>query len=110
MAIIKLLLILFMTFFGSLGGFFFKKASDHPFGINKPFILKLGTGGAFYLAGAILNIYLLTLLPYTVVYPITSVTYIWTMILSSMFLNETITVKKGIGILLISGGSVLLVV
>ncbi|KGX91467.1 multidrug transporter [Pontibacillus marinus BH030004 = DSM 16465] len=106
---IKLLLIIFMTLFGSLGGFFFKKASDHPLGFNVPFITKLGIGGTFYMTGALLNIYLLTLLPYTVVYPITSVTYIWTMILSAYFLHEKITIKKMIGVLLISLGSVLLV-
>lgn len=99
-----------MTLFGSLGGFFFKKASDHPLGFNTPFITRLGIGGTFYFAGALLNIYLLTLLPYTVVYPITSVTYIWTMLLSAYFLHETITLKKIIGVLMISIGSVLLVI
>ncbi|KGP71848.1 EamA family transporter [Pontibacillus yanchengensis] len=106
---ISLLLVILMTLFGSLGGFFFKKAGDHPLGFNLPFLMKVGTGGTFYLAGALLNIYLLTLLPYTVVYPITSVTYIWTMLLSAIFLHETITIKKVIGVLLISGGSILLV-
>ncbi|WP_310196946.1 EamA family transporter [Neobacillus niacini] len=99
-----------MTFFGSLGGYFFKKASSHSLGFNKGFLFNLCLGGFFYVLGALLNILLLKYLPYTIVYPLTSITYLWTMILSYFLLSEKINYKKIGGVSLIGLGSFLLVV
>ncbi|GAM14282.1 predicted permease [Mesobacillus selenatarsenatis SF-1] len=62
-----------------------------------------------YLTAAIINIYVLKLLPYTVVFPLTSITYIWTLIISSKWLDEKVTKKKMIGVLSILLGAYLLV-
>lgn len=58
--------------------------------------------------GALLNIYVLKFLPYTVVLPMTSLTYIWTMIISFYLLKEKITFKKILGVTLILIGAFLI--
>jgi len=60
-----------------------------------------------YLLSAVLNIYVLKYLDYSVVLPLTSITYIWTMVLSYFSLKERITAKKVLGVALIVGGAVL---
>ncbi|MCA1032193.1 EamA family transporter [Bacillus timonensis] len=108
MSPIKILLLLMMTMLGALGGFFFKKASSHLRGRFSTFILFLGIGGGFYVIGALLNIYLLKQLPYIIVFPLTSVTYFWSLLLSSFWLHERITRRKVWGILFILMGCLLL--
>nr|WP_221434301.1 EamA family transporter [Geomicrobium halophilum] len=95
--------------FGSLGGYFFKQASKNGLGLTYTFIGYFLLGGLLYGIGAILNIYTLQFLPYTVVFPLTSITYIWTFLIAYFFLNESITVQKVIGVLLIIAGSVFLI-
>jgi drug/metabolite transporter (DMT)-like permease len=102
------ILLLTMTLLGALGGFFFKKASGVSDNRLTKVLLFLGIGGALYFVGALLNIALLQKLPYSVVFPLTSITYIWTMILSYFFLNEKITMKKLAGIVFIAAGCLLL--
>ena len=52
------------------------------------------------MASAVMNIWILRYLDYSVVLPLTSLTYIWTMILSYIILKEKIS-KKIVGVLLI---------
>lgn len=99
-------LLFVMTFLGSVASLFLKKASSAE-GIadlicNLPFY----AGGFLYLASALLNIYILRYLDYSVVLPLTSFTYIWTMIFSYFILKEKITGKKIIGVALILAGAV----
>lgn len=105
-----LLLLAAMTWLGALGGYFLKAASSHNINDErKEFLLRLLMGVGFYGFGAILNIIALRYLPYTTVFPLTAVTYIWTMILSFILLNEKISLRKIIGVLLILAGAVVLV-
>ncbi|MFQ3545398.1 EamA family transporter [Halobacillus rhizosphaerae] len=104
-----LLVVLLFTLLGAIGGYFFKKATSHGIALNRYFITQLFIGGCFYGTGAILNIITLHYLPYTIVFPLTSITYIWTMVLSYFLLKEVITVKKVIGVLFIISGSFLLI-
>ena len=88
-----------MTMIGALGGFFFKKASSNMDGIfslakNKNFYI----GAAFYTAAALVNVWILKFMPISVVLPLTSFTYIWTMIIARWQLNEPITKKKITGL------------
>lgn len=94
-----------MTFIGSLASLFLKKASsvENFWGMLKN--LNLYVGGGLYFASAILNIYILRYLDYSVVLPLTSITYIWTMILSYMILKEKISRKKVAGVMLIILGA-----
>ena len=98
--------LLLMTLLGSVASLFLKKASgssDFMAMVKNP---NLYLGGFLYLASAIINIYVLRYLDYSVVFPLTSLTYVWTMFISKFELHEKITNKKMIGIGLILLGSI----
>lgn len=98
--------LLIMTMLGSVASLFLKKASGTDGILSMIKNVNLYIGGFLYLASAVLNIWLLRYLDYSVVLPLTSLTYIWTMILSYMILNEKITRKKIAGVLLILVGAI----
>lgn len=107
----KLILsVLVMTLFGSLGALFLKrgsaKVSELKSLVTTP---QIWLGGLFYLAGALLNIYLLRGYSYSIVYPLTSLTYVWSLIISALLLHEKVTVQKLFGIAAICLGAFLLV-
>ena len=92
-----IILIFVMTFSGSLGAFFLKSGTSKMESISIIEMLKtpeLYVGGVLYVVGACTNILLLRSMPYTVVYPMTSLTYVWTMFVSAIFLKEKITQNK----------------
>lgn len=67
---------------------------------------NLYIGGFLYVAAAVLNILVLRYLDYSVVLPLSSVTYIWTMVLSNRMLQEKITRKKILGVACIVLGAI----
>lgn len=96
-----------MTLLGALGGFFFKKGADNLNGIVSLILnWRVYVGGIFYVSAALLNIVALKFLPYSIVLPLTAMTYIWTMIISKVALGEKITRNKIIGTILIIIGSI----
>lgn len=98
--------LLIMTLIGSFASLFLKRASG-SIGIKAMFTNpNLFIGGFLYLASAVLNIWILRYLDYSVVLPLTSLTYIWTMVLSYVMLKEKITKKKIIGVALIIIGAI----
>ena len=99
--------LLFMTLMGSVASLFLKRASSSQNIKAMLFNINLYVGGLLYLISAVLNIWLLRLMDYSVVLPLTSLTYIWTMILSYLILKERISRKKIIGVVLILIGAVL---
>ena len=103
--ILYFIILIFMTMLGAVASLFLKKASGAD---NIPAMLKNGNlylGGALYLLSAVLNIYVLKFLDYSVVLPLTSLTYIWTMLLSYGILKERLTGKKIAGTCLILIGA-----
>ena len=103
------LLVLLMTLVGSFGAFFFKRSTEDMNGIFS--LLRIPTfyiGGMLYVCGAMMNVLLLCYMDYTVLYPMSSIAYIWSLIISNRFLGEKITGKKIAGVLLICVGAVLL--
>lgn len=104
--IIYFVVLLIMTLLGSVASLFLKKASgsDGIVGLLKN--VNLFIGGFLYLISAVLNIWVLRYLDYSVVLPLTSLTYIWTMVLSYMILKEKITLKKIGGVVLILIGAI----
>ncbi len=102
-------ILLFMTFIGSIASYFLKKSSNNKF---KDLIKNkyLYVGGLLYIIGALINIYLLKYLNYSIVLPLNSLTYVWTLIISNKFLNENITKKKIIGIVSIIIGAFLIAI
>ena len=69
--------------------------------------INLYIGGGLYLISALLNIFVLRYLDYSVVLPLTSITYVWTMIITYLILKESITKRKIAGVALILVGAVL---
>jgi uncharacterized membrane protein len=104
-----ILICLVFTLAGAFGGLCFKKAATASDSIIKTiFSPYLYIGGVLYVIGAVLNIMVLKELKYTVVLPLTSITYVWTIIISYFILNEKITVKKIFGICMILIGAAIL--
>ena len=96
-----------MTLLGALGGYFFKKGADNLNGLLSLILnWRVYLGGIFYVSAALLNIIALKFLPYSIVLPLTAMTYIWTMIISKVALGEKITRNKIIGTILIIIGSI----
>lgn len=103
------LLFVVMTLLGAFGAFFFKKSANHSkslSGMLKTYQLYVGV--FLYFVSAVLNIYILHYLDYSVVLPLTSITYIWTMLIACIWLKEKISLNKIIGIACIVGGTVLI--
>jgi drug/metabolite transporter (DMT)-like permease len=107
--IVSFLLLILFTILGALGSFCFKKAA---FGATKSifqfFNKYIILGIFFYVASAILNIIVLLELPYTVVLPCSSITYIWSLYLSKSYLNENVGPLKIIGVIFIFLGAALI--
>lgn len=109
--LLLILMLLVMTWCGAFGGYFLKLASDTDLKKELPVLVKwLIIGLLSYGSGAILNIIVLRYMPYTIVFPLTSITYIWTFVLSYFLLGEPITKRKLLGIGLIIIGAVCLVI
>lgn len=100
------LLILAMTLMGAIASIFFKRASSSEGLVQLLMNINLYVGGGLYLASAVLNIVVLRYLNYSVVLPLTSFTYIWTMVLSYFVLRENISRKKILGVICIILGAV----
>lgn len=101
--------LIIMTFLGAFAGLFLKKASSNNF---KEMLknINIYLGASCYLAAAILNIIVLQKLDYSFVLPFTAVTYVWTMVVSFLFLKEKINRKKIFGVIAIVIGAVLIAV
>lgn len=98
-----------MTLLGAIASAFLKKAS-----FKSSFVALMKTpflyiGGSLYAIAAIMNIYVLRYIEYSKVLPFTSVTYIWTLLLSYYLFHERIGLMKLIGIFLIFLGVILIV-
>ena len=107
--IILFLMIILMTATGAFGALFFKKASDNSSKITDLILnMNLYIGIFLYLISSFINIYVLKYLDYSIVLPLTSITYVWTMLLSYLFLKENIGKKKIIGVILILLGSIVI--
>ena len=70
----------------------------------------LWLGALLYLIAAVNNIFLLGYLDYSILLPMSSITYIWTMVFASKLLGERITARKVIGVAAIVCGAVLLAI
>ena len=100
-------LVLLMTLCGTFGAFFFKRAVTVLEKIDMKHFIKillcpwLYIGGFLYVIGGIFNILLLRKLDYSIVYPMSSLTYVWTMFSSFFLLKEPLNAKKIIAVSLI---------
>lgn len=107
---LKILLFVLMTFLGALGSLLLKmstKGTMSPMKVifHPCFIF----GGLFYFLSAVINIIILKHVKYSIFLPLTSVTYIWSMLLAYFVLKEKISKEKIFGIVSILVGTFLLV-
>ncbi|MBN2421710.1 EamA family transporter [Candidatus Woesearchaeota archaeon] len=104
--IIAILLVSIATLIGSAGALFLKLGSAKvKFSIKeliKNFNLLLGL--FLYCFSTIFYIISLKMGELTIIYPLTSLSYIWTALLSKKFLKEKLNIFKWTGILLIIAG------
>lgn len=81
------------------------EAASMTWGYIKSYInVPLLSGVASYSVGIVLWFYLLKKYPLNLVYPLTSISYIFTAILGIIFLKEQVSIFQWIGILLIMAG------
>lgn len=100
------LLIALMTCMGSVASIFFKRASGAGGIAAMIKDVDLWIGGGLYVISAVINIFVLRMLPYSVVLPLTALTYVWTMVFSRLLLHETLTVRKLAGVACVFAGAV----
>lgn len=101
-------LIIIMTMLGAFAGLFLKRASSKL--EIKALILNynLYIGGFLYLLAALINIYVLKFLDYSLVLPLTSLTYVFTMLISHFILKENISRRKIAGVCFIIIGAIII--
>lgn len=99
------------TLSGSLGAIFLKKGMTQiaTFSLKNIATNKFVYLGVFlYILSAITNIVLLNFLDYSIAFPMTSITYIWTVFLSYFMFKEALTSRKIIAVILLMIGVFLL--
>ncbi|ASA24088.1 DMT family transporter [Paenibacillus donghaensis] len=94
----NIFVLIIMTLLGSFGGVLFKLHS-----VRRQ-LIYLFFGACSYGLGALLNIYLLKSLPYTVVMPANALTFLWTLLFAKWFFKERIGTTKIAGIICIGTG------
>lgn len=99
-----LIILLVTTFSGSAGALALKKGMNELPKIQLKAILTngwiyLGTG--LYILSAVTNILLLKFLDYSIAFPMTSLTYVWTVIISYFIFKERLTLRKIVAVGLI---------
>lgn len=106
--------IFLMTVMGAVASLFLKKASGSLKGgsVVESFINLLKTpslyiGTFLYLLASVLNIYVLRILDYSSVLPLSAFTYVWTMFLARLRFGEKLTKKKVTGVFLVVLGAAL---
>ncbi len=100
--------LLLETCVASFASFFLKRSSSTDQKVKillSPFFYL---GGVLYVISSGINIYLLKRLPYAVVLPLGSLTYVWTIFVSNRLLHEKITKRKILAMCVIFTGVLLL--
>ena len=105
-----IIMVIFATIIGSFGALYFKKASKHlEFKLIKLLTNKdLYIAVSLYLLSSVFCIYALKFGELSILYPVTSVGYVWVTLLSIKFLNEKMNMWKWLGITAIIMGVVLI--
>lgn len=106
--------IFLMTIMGAVASLFLKKASSSLKGrtaiesvLNLLKTPSLYVGGILYLLASVLNIYVLRILDYSSVLPLSAFTYVWTMFLARYQFGEKLTKRKMAGVFLVIFGAAL---
>lgn len=106
--LLNLFLIFIMTFLASFAALQLKLASAENNVVRLFFNFHFIFGVSLYVFCSLMNIYLLKNIAYGVLLPTSSITYIWTLILSAILLKEHVSLGKIWGVFLIISGCILL--
>jgi len=108
--LIAICIVVIATFFGAFGSLFLKKGAKH-FSLHPIKLVKnkqLIIGVLLYGLSSVLFIPALKFGELSIIYPITSLSYIWVALISVKYLNEKMNKYKWIGIFFIILGVVLI--
>ncbi len=101
----SILLVVLGSFIGSFGAVFLKIGSDKlRHGLRNILSLPLAAGVAMYLLSSVFFIAALRNGELSVLYPLVSLGYIWTLLWSNLFFKEPLTRYKFLGLFLILVG------
>lgn len=106
----SILLVLVGSFIGSFGAVFLKAGSATLQRNLRSFLLnwRLLAGIAFYLASSVFFVLGLKKGELTILYPLVSLGYVWTLMWSRVFFHEPLTRTKFVGLGTILAGVILL--
>ncbi|MTD39089.1 EamA family transporter [Erwinia sp. CPCC 100877] len=102
-----LTILVITTLSGSAGALALKKGMNDLSELKLKLVLTNGwiyLGSFLYILSAITNIVLLKFLDYSIAFPMTSLTYVWTVIISYFIFKEQLTVRKVLAVILIIAG------
>jgi multidrug transporter EmrE-like cation transporter len=94
-------MVLFSSFIGSFGAVFLKSGAEHKGAGGIKGLLTnypLGIGIALYLLSSVFFVMGVAQGELTILYPMVSLSYIWTLVWSRIFFKEQITMVKVIGL------------
>lgn len=103
----EILFAFLMTAVGSFGALCFKYVTNRGERLNVKGLLSnkmLYLGGFLYVLASLFNVILLRYLDYSIVYPLSALTYIWTLFISRFILHEKINAFKITAVVLIIVG------
>lgn len=103
------LVLILMTIIGAFGGYYFKKSTTASSVLELARNFNFYMGTIFYIVSSLLNIIILRYLPYSIVLPLTSITYIWTAVIGHFLLNEKLHRRDIAGIGIVVLGAMVLV-
>lgn len=99
-AILTILVI--TTFSGSAGALALKKGMNDLPQLSLKLVLRNGwiyLGSFLYILSAVTNIVLLKFLDYSIAFPMTSLTYVWTVIISYFIFKEKLSIRKVLAVI-----------
>lgn len=108
---IVILILLVSTLTGSIGALVLKAGMGRITKLTFGACVKSGLiwgGVLLYIVSAVSNIFLYKYLPYSIGFPMTSLTYVWTVILSYFVFKEKISCLKVIAIVCIIAGVIII--
>lgn len=104
--VINIILIILLTIFGAIGSFFLKKVSAKASSLlNILTQASLYVGAFFYLISMLIYITIFKYIPYSIALPMTSLTYVWSLMLAYFLLKEKVNKFKIFGVSLIILGT-----
>jgi drug/metabolite transporter (DMT)-like permease len=106
----SIILVLFGSFIGSFGAVFLKIGAEHMKGAIWRVVTNywLATGVVLYLASSVFYIMGVAQGQLTVLYPMVSLGYIWTILWARLFFKEPFTISKIGGLVMIIFGVALI--